>query len=113
MGTIFEKTEREINFELQVEGIIGHYLAKTYPGYEWYIDADARGGIVTISSTELSGKYGFIMKLQDVLDDPSMRRVRDAGGEYLERFHQSRAGFNVNDYTAAPVDFMGNLIPDK
>ena len=61
----------------------------------------------------LSGKWGFTIKAKHVIEDGGKKRVRDAGGELLERYRLSRTRLNEAEYMALPTNAFGELIADK
>jgi len=89
-------------------------LYKHYPDHLWAVTVESDQGIATVRNLRLSGNWGFILKLRDVVSHKELkRRVLLAGGELLERYKLSRGKFNVDEYLSLPTNFTGNIIGDK
>ncbi len=65
-------------------------LNTTYPGYRWMIGVNSEGGIMYIKNLDISGLWGYVLHMTKMVNDPTMKRVRRAGGEILERAWQKR-----------------------
>lgn len=87
---------------------IAETLNKHYPGHLWGVTASQETGVATIMNLRLSGRWGFIVKLSDILHDPSLKKVIQAGGEILERYKVSRGVFDQDRIDDLAVDFSGN-----
>lgn len=87
-------TRRAMDYALATE--ISRILARHYPGYRWAVNADSFRGIVTIENWALSMNNGYTFRLADMTQNETMEReVKRAGGEFLERFNQSRVKANT------------------
>lgn len=82
-------------------------LLRHYPGYIW--DVHITGGVMQILNKSLSGRWGVILKLNTVQDDPNLKAVMTAGGEILERYNLERRKMNPDKLIELPRDFSGNL----
>lgn len=87
---------------------IAETLNTAYPGHLWGVSASRETGIATVFNLRLSGRWGFIIKLSEILHDPSMKRVKQAGGEILERYRISRGALNQDQIDDLAVDHAGN-----
>lgn len=58
-----------------------------YPGHLWavFVNSRATGGVVYIKNLAVSSLYGYVLHLNNVLADPTLKCVMRAGGEILER----------------------------
>lgn len=72
-------------------------LHKHYPGHLWAVTCEGQTGIATVRNLRLSGMWGFTLKLKNIQDDPTLKRVVMAGGELLERYKVARGKFNPAD----------------
>ena len=89
-------------------------LDAAYPSFNglWRAEVDPVGGIVQVTNLLLSGRWGFIMKINSI--DSEGRKVVLAGGELLERYRVSRAKMvDLSDVVAMPLDRRGELMVDK
>jgi len=89
-------------------------LDVAYPslnGY-WRVAVDPTGGIVQVTNLMLSGRYGFIMKINTI--DPEGRKVVMNAGELLERYCVSRdRKIDLYSIAALPRDRRGEIVVDK
>ena len=92
---------------------VAETLDKHYPGHAWAVQASIEQGIVTVRNLNLSGEMGFIMHMDDLLHDPSMKHTIRAGGELLERYNLRRGSFKASDLDGREVDLRGNLKYDS
>ena len=99
--------------ENEIAKNVAELLQQTYPGYQWAVNADLHGGVVHIYNLNLSGRWGFLMKVKDVVEDGGKRKVMQAGGELLERYRVSRGRINQAEYESMRLDNFGNPIADK
>ena len=72
-------------------------LHQAYPHHRWFVRID--GGIVVVYNYLISGKWGMIHKLDDIMHDATKRRrdVQRAAGELLERANIRRSANNGID----------------
>lgn len=71
----------------------GDMLERHYPGWEWSVYV--ADGIMQIRATKLSGEYGYVLHVDKI--DNDLKRVKNAGGEILERFGMRRGGFREQE----------------
>jgi hypothetical protein len=98
--------------ELAESKRIAEILQRHYPGHLWAVNVDARGGMATIQNLGLSGRWGFYIRLAEIVNDPFMSKVVHAGGELLERYRVSRGRAQQDELDNVPVDFCGERIAD-
>lgn len=104
-------TEAEIEAANQsISKHVAETLDKHYPGHAWAVMANIETGLVTIRNLKLSSRNGFILKMDDLSTDPTMRLVVRAGGEFLERFSINRGIANDETYNDISYDFKGEAI---
>jgi hypothetical protein len=107
-----ERTAADMALAKQVaEGLLKHY-----PGYLWAVNV--RDGVISVKNLNLSGTWGFIIKLGTVFSYTDLeKRVRTAGGEILERYRVSRERMSAeraNDkLVVMPTNFAGQMPFDK
>ncbi|MGW8182003.1 MAG: hypothetical protein ACWGQW_25015 [bacterium] len=93
---------------------IAELLHKNYPGHLWAVTVQSDQGIATVRNLYLSGNWGFLLKLRDIVSHKELNlHVVLAGGELLERYRLKRGKFNVDEYLSLPTNFAGNIIGDK
>ena len=85
-------------------------LHKHYPSHAWGVCANVETGLVQVYNLRLSGEWGFVLHIDRLATDPSMRLTIRAGGELLERYNLSRAGLKEHEYAGINFDFKGNAV---
>ena len=89
---------------------VAECLNAHYPNHAWCVIANVETGLVEVYNLKLSGSWGFILKIDDLATDPSMKLTIRAGGELLERYNVARRGLTANDEAAILYDFKGEAI---
>ena len=71
---------------------IGDDLHKHYPGHLWSVFVDSEGGVVNVFNMRISQTHGWRFMIKDLTpyDTGTSKKVRDAGGEMLERANMLR-----------------------
>lgn len=85
-------------------------LIKEFPGYDWHVEVNFQGQICTVR-TEFGGQWGYVLHLDQVIHDPSLKLVRWAGGELLERYNLSRVRADHEMIDSLPVNSRGIVVP--
>jgi hypothetical protein len=80
---------------------VGDILESNFPGWAWVIAPDERGGIITIRSMRLDARYGYLLHIARIQDDPQLSAVLRAGGEILERAGMPRGRYTHEAWAAA------------
>lgn len=96
---------------------IADMICKKYPlekGHRWGVHVDGNGGVLHIYNLNLSLKWGYTLKLMQVINDPDFKMAVNAAGEILERFDVRRSKIMdvANDIGIIPTDFTGNFVFD-
>lgn len=89
---------------------VAEVLDKHYPLHAWAVNANVIQGVVRVHNLKLSGEWGFILKMDSLLNDPTDRPIVNAGGELLERFNISRGSMNADEMNAVKTDLRGAAI---
>lgn len=89
---------------------VAECLNKAYPGHAWAVRANVETGLCQVYNLRLSGTWGFVLHLDDLATDPSMKLTIRAGGELLERYNLSRARLKEDEYADVKFDFTGQGI---
>ena len=61
-----------------------------YPEHLWAVHVNSEGGVVIIKNFRISFRYGMVLHLKNVYADPSLKRVIQFAGEFLERANMKR-----------------------
>jgi hypothetical protein len=74
--------------------IVGRDLTETFPGYAWDVGVNHEAGVLSIRlSIPVFGgmaQPGFLMHIATAVGPGGQKKVRDAGGEVLERYRLRR-----------------------
>lgn len=74
--------------------VIGRDLTETYPGYGWDVGANHEAGVIAIKLAvpTLGGmaQPGFLVHISTAVGPGGQKKVREAGGEILERWRLQR-----------------------
>lgn len=89
-------------------------LHRHFPGHLWAVTCDGSKGIATVRNLNLSGAWGFVLKLPAIYSATEWdKQVMRSGGELLERYRLSRGRFSEEAWMQAPTNFAGHLVCDK
>jgi len=91
---------------------IAETLHSHYPGHLWGVKCSHEQGIATVLNLRLSGRWGFIIHLKNIQNDPSLKSVIRSGGEILERYRLKRGEFDQDSLDQLSVDFAGLIKAD-
>ncbi len=83
-------------------------LMKSFPGYEWLVNADDETGLINIFLPEMGGNNAYTLHITKL--DGNMRKVTRAGGEILERHNLKRNKMSEDDMAILERDFKGVAI---
>ena len=86
-------------------------LHKQYPGYLWAVHVNSKGGMLNIFCPNVSVRYGYTIRLNEVYADPTLKCVMRAGGEILERA-KLRRGWARQGEAPTAVEGIRNYHPD-
>jgi len=81
-----------------------------YKGHAWGVRANVETGLVHVFNLNLSGQWGFVLHIDNLINDPSMKTVIMAGGELLERYNLSRSEIKPEEYMVIKFDFKGDAV---
>jgi hypothetical protein len=89
-------------------------LTREYPGWMWGVNVDGAQGVATIRNFNLSGQYGYLLKLNAIYSASSFEKdVLRAGGEILERYNQKVGKFDAQRWSELMLDARGIPVGDK
>lgn len=93
--------------DLALCGMAADKLNDHYPNHLWavHLNSDKTGGVMIIRNLAMSTKYGYVLHLKNLHNDPDLKRVMMAGGEILER---GKLGHKGNGQIAKYVDGIAN-----
>lgn len=89
-------------------------LLAAYPGWMWGVNVNGEQGVADIKNFNLSGQWGYVLKLRDIYSASSFKAdVIRAGGEILERYNQKVGKFDPQRWSELMLDSRGVPIGDK
>jgi len=94
----FETADRELEIKAQF------LLNQHYPDHLWHVEASHRQGSLLIRHLAFSDR-AWLVKIADLKNDRSLRKIVMYGGEILERYQVPRAGFDMAHYRMAEAKF--------
>jgi len=103
-----EKADKFNVHDFSLAKNVAEKLEEKYPGWLWAVHV--MDGVVGVKSMRLSGNWGFILHANKI--DNDYKAVVNAGGEILERYHQSRGKFDQVKYADLAMDDKGQLSGD-
>ncbi len=85
--------------DLALCGRAADKLNDHYPGHLWavHLNSDKTGGVLVIRNLAHSTRYGYVLHLDKLHEDPDLKKVMRAGGEILERANQKRQVWDGQD----------------
>lgn len=87
-------------------------LVKHYPGFRWAIQPGEFAGMFNVFNLDFSGRWGYRIRMADVIHDPNRRALITAGAEILKRFGYPGQVFRSHLMAAIKRNRQGEAIPD-
>ena len=88
-------------------------LHAAYPNHLWAVTCEGDKGIATVRNLALSGNWGFVMKLSEMVTASDWKKmVIRAGGELLERYKLRRGSADQAAIADLKTNFAGHVIGD-
>lgn len=83
-----------------------------YPGFRWAIQPSEFGGMFNVFCLDFSARWGYRIRMADIVNDPKRKQVIKAGQEILRRFGYPTNVFRPHLMAALPRNRKGEAIPD-
>lgn len=87
-------------------------LTRHYPGFRWAIQPSEFGGVFNLFCLDFSSRWGYRIKMVDIVNDPKRRVVVVAGQEILRRFGYPGNVFRPHLMATVKRNRQGEAIPD-
>lgn len=87
-------------------------LNRRYPGFRWALQPGEFAGMVNVFNLDFSGRWGYRIRMADVVNDPKRRVLITAGREILRRFGYPIDVFRPHLMAAIKRNKSGEAIPD-
>lgn len=90
---------------------IADILTKRFPDWLWAVQPQEFGQVINIFNLHLHTEFGYTIRMQEIMNDPSRREAYRAGHEILRRFNMPDR-FSAERVAEMPRDANGMGIPD-
>lgn len=87
-------------------------LDKHYPGFRWAIQPSEFGGMFNVFCLDFSARWGFRIRMAEIVNDPKRHLALRAGAEILKRFGYPGTVFRPHLMAAIKRNRKGEAIPD-
>lgn len=87
-------------------------LDKHYPGFQWAIQPSEFGGVFNVFCLDFSARWGYRIKMGDIVNDPKRRAVVTAGQDILKRFGYPGHVYRPHLIAGIKRNRKGEAIPD-
>jgi hypothetical protein len=88
------------------------YLTKHFIGFRWAIQPDERGGVFNVFCLDFSGRYGYRIRYEQIVNDPKRYELKKAASEILRRFRYPGRKYKPELMAEVPRNTRGEAIPD-
>ena len=75
-------------------------LHSHYPGHMWVVAANHHQGVVLVQLPCFTD-WSWCLKINDLKNEPTLKSVMRAGGDFLERYNIPRSGFDLAHFITA------------
>lgn len=87
-------------------------LDKHFPGFRWAIQPGEFAGMVNVFNLDFSCRWGYRIRMADLVNDPNRRVVIKAGKEILARFRYPGHVFRPHLMAEIKRNPQGEAMPD-
>ena len=87
-------------------------LVKHWPGFRWAIQPNEQGKVFNVFCLDFHNVWGYVIRYDDVMNDPRRRAILKAGRELLHRFRYPGEKYDTALIAAMPRNRQGCCIPD-
>lgn len=91
---------------------IADTLTKRWPGFRWAIQPNEKGKVFNVFCLDFHDVWGYVIRYDDIMNDPKRRHAHIAGREILRRFRYPLDRFDMTAIAAMPRTAQGKCIPD-
>lgn len=87
-------------------------LDKHYPGFRWAIQPSEFGGMFNVFCLDFSARWGFRIRMLEIINDPHRKLAIRAGEEILRRFGYPGNVYRPHLMAGIKRNRKGEAIPD-
>jgi hypothetical protein len=91
---------------------IADKLTQRWPGFRWAIQPNEKGRVFNIFCLDFHNVWGYVIRYDDIMNDPKRKEAFKAGRELLRRFRYEGERFDPVQVAAMPRTRQGQCIPD-
>lgn len=97
--------------EILVKDIAAKLVHK-WPGFRWAIQPNEQGKVFNIFCLDFHTIWGYVIRYDDVMNDPRRKEAIKAGAEILRRFRYMGNRYDPIQIAKMPRTLQGHCIPD-
>jgi hypothetical protein len=90
---------------------IADVLMKRFPGFRWAIQPNEAGGVFNVFCLDFHAVWGYVIRYDDIMNDPKRRQAVKAAREILARFGYPGVRYDRALMAAIPRNVKGEAIP--
>lgn len=91
---------------------IADVLTKRWPGFRWAIQPNEAGKVFNLFCLDFHSRWGYVIRYDDVMNDPRRRQAILAGRAILKRFRYHGDRYDPVQLAHMPRDAQGECYPD-
>lgn len=91
---------------------IADLLTRKMPGFRWAVQPNEKGGVVNIFCLDFHSIWGYVIRYDDVMNDPKRREAIRAGRMILRRFRYPGTVYRPELMAEIKRTPDGQAIPD-
>lgn len=91
---------------------IADALLKRWPGFRWAIQPNEAGKVFNLFCLDFHNVWGYVIRYDDIMNDPKRKAALIAGREILRRFRYPGEKYDPLAIAAMPRTAQGQCIPD-
>lgn len=91
---------------------IADKLTKRWPGFRWAIQPNEAGGVFNVFCLDFHDTWGYVIRYDDIMNDPKRTQALKAGREILQRFRWHGDKYDPVQMASLPRNAKGQCYPD-
>jgi hypothetical protein len=91
---------------------VADILTKKFPGFRWAIQPNEVGGVLNIFCLDFHSVWGYVVRYDDIMNDPKRRQAIIAARTLLKRFRYPGTVYKPELMAAIKRTGDGSAIPD-
>lgn len=91
---------------------VADLLTRRMPGFRWAVQPNEKGGVLNIFCLDFHSVWGYVIRYDDIMNDPKRREAIRAGRAILARFRYPGTVYRPELMAAIPRTPDGQAIPN-